>query len=145
MADAVPNYEGRQEFWKPVGFRRVESETGEAIDRACPRCGGDLIVGAQFCHICGAGRPPIIVQSTWRDVPSWRSLAVIRETLGQSLATLVALVLGLGCLVAALLTGLIFKATTLLDWQAVQLWRIEWLLAAIACLAVGILLKKVQD
>jgi|SRR5215472_8361095 len=143
MADAVPNYEERQEFWKPVGFPRLKSEPGEAGERACPRCGGYLIVGAQFCHICGVGRTPIVVQSTWRDA-SWRSLALVREALGESVPTLVALLLGLGCLVGALLTGLIFKATTLLDWQAVQLWRIEWLLAAIACFAVGILLKKVQ-
>jgi hypothetical protein len=39
-------------------------------------------------------------------------------------------------------TGFLFSATTLLDWQAVQLWRIEWLLAATAIFAAGFLLKK---
>jgi hypothetical protein len=29
-----------------------------------------------------------------------------------------------------------------LDWQAVQLWRIEWLLGATASFLAGILLKK---
>jgi hypothetical protein len=47
-------------------------------------------------------------------------------------------------MVAALLTGFIFSAATVLDWQAVQLWRIEWLLAAIALFVAGILLKKRQ-
>jgi hypothetical protein len=55
---------------------------------------------------------------------------------------LVALMLGCGCLIAAVATGLVFTATTLLDWQAVQLWRIEWLLGAVAMFAAGFLLKK---
>jgi hypothetical protein len=39
-------------------------------------------------------------------------------------------------------TGFVFTATTLLDWQAVQLWRIEWLLGSVAMFAAGFLLKK---
>lgn len=56
--------------------------------------------------------------------------------------SLAALVLGCACIVAAVVTGFVFNATTLVDWQAVQLWRIEWLLAAIAILLAGILVKK---
>jgi hypothetical protein len=40
------------------------------------------------------------------------------------------------------MTGFLFTATTLLDWQAVQIWRIEWLLAASAVFVAGVLLKK---
>ena len=29
-----------------------------------------------------------------------------------------------------------------LDWQAIQFWRVEWLLAAVAAFAAGCLLKK---
>jgi hypothetical protein len=29
-----------------------------------------------------------------------------------------------------------------LDWQAIQLWRIEWLLGAAAAFVAGCLLKK---
>ena len=36
----------------------------------------------------------------------------------------------------------VFSARTVLDWQAVQLWRIEWLLGAIAMFAAGVLLKR---
>jgi hypothetical protein len=36
----------------------------------------------------------------------------------------------------------VYKEDTLVDWQAVQAWRIEWLLAAMAALLAGILLKK---
>ena len=46
------------------------------------------------------------------------------------------------CMVAALLTGILYKTDTLVDWQAVQLWRIEWLLASSAALLAGILLKR---
>jgi hypothetical protein len=44
--------------------------------------------------------------------------------------------------VAAVITGFLYTATTVLDWQAVQIWRIEWLLAALAIFAGGLLLKK---
>jgi hypothetical protein len=37
---------------------------------------------------------------------------------------------------------LVFTATTVLDWQAVQVWRIEWLLAAAVAFLAAILLKR---
>jgi len=42
---------------------------------------------------------------------------------------------------AAVGTGLVYTASTVLDWQAVQIWRIEWLLAAVVAFLGGILLK----
>jgi hypothetical protein len=39
-------------------------------------------------------------------------------------------------------TGFIYKADTLVDWQAIQVWRIEWLLAGCLAMLAGILLKK---
>ena len=35
-----------------------------------------------------------------------------------------------------------FSPRTALDWQAIQLWRIEWLLGAVAAFVAGCLLKK---
>lgn len=145
MADAAPNYEERQEFWKPAGFPRPESEAVEAREHVCRQCGGDLIVGSQFCHICGADRAPALGKSAWSRFPSWQDIAAIRDALGQTTASLAALVLGFVCLVAALVTGVLFTAATLLDWQAVQLWRIQWLLASIAFFVAGVLLKKAQN
>ncbi len=66
----------------------------------------------------------------------------MREALGLNTGSLIALIAGVMCMVAAVATGFIFSATTVLDWQAVQLWRIEWLLAAIAAFLAGVLLKK---
>jgi hypothetical protein len=45
---------------------------------------------------------------------------------------LIAVLLGIACLIAALVTGALFNQQNYLDWQAVQAWRIEWLLAGIA-------------
>jgi len=36
----------------------------------------------------------------------------------------------------------LLTAKTLVDWQAIQIYRVEWLLAATASFVVGILLKK---
>ena len=38
-------------------------------------------------------------------------------------------------MVGALTVSVFFSARTVLDWQAIQLWRIEWLLAAVAAFA----------
>jgi len=65
----------------------------------------------------------------------------IRTRIGLSTASLIAFVLGLVCVAGALLVGLL-TAKTLVDWQAIQMYRIEWLLAATAAFVAGILLKK---
>jgi hypothetical protein len=64
--------------------------------------------------------------------------------MGQTTGSLIALFLGSACVIAAILTGFLYSATTVLDWQAVQVWRIEWLLAALAMFAGGLLLRKKQ-
>ena len=61
--------------------------------------------------------------------------------MGLSTASLVAFILGLGCVAGALLVGLL-NAKTLVDWEAIQFYRVEWLLAAVASFAAGLLLKK---
>ncbi|MGA9307726.1 MAG: hypothetical protein WBW31_20165, partial [Candidatus Sulfotelmatobacter sp.] len=61
---------------------------------------------------------------------------------GLSKASLAAFLFGMLCMVGALTVGVVFTARTTLDWQAIQVWRIEWLLAAIASFGAGCLLKK---
>jgi hypothetical protein len=143
MADVAPNYEERQEFWKPVVDQRARPEPAEAAsEHTCRACGADLLMGSQFCHVCGTDRRPDLAGSGWRGLSMRLNFDAIRKSLGQSTASTVALILGCGCIIAAVVTGFAFTATTLLDWQAIQLWRIEWLLAAIAMLVAGLLLKK---
>ena len=76
--------------------------------------------------------------------PSWlRYLHFheIKNWIGLSTATLIAFMIGLGCVVGALLVGLL-TARNFVDWQAIQFYRAEWLLAATASFVAGILLKK---
>jgi hypothetical protein len=135
--------EERQEFWKPVITQRQELEqAAETAVHPCPNCGNELGTEATFCPACGAnGQLPAVEFSEVLEHP-WYDLAVVREALGQTTASLIAFVIGCACVIAAVFTSFMFNATTLLDWQAVQLWRIEWLLASVAMFVAGILLKK---
>ena len=77
-------------------------------------------------------------------VPSWLHYLhfhEIKSRVGLSTGSLIAFVIGLACVAGALLVGLL-TAKTLIDWQAIQLYRMEWLLAATASFVAGILLKK---
>jgi hypothetical protein len=141
MAHMAPNYEERQEFWKPAVAPKLEPQPAEAI-QVCQECGTDFVVGSRFCYVCGADRNANLANTGATGFRAWVDFASLRDALGQTNASLVALILGCACVIAAIVTGFVFTATTLLDWQAVQLWRIEWLLAAVAIFAAGYLLKK---
>lgn len=156
MARATPNYEGRAEFWKPAAAMRAE------VRPYCRSCGAECVPDSLYCHVCGSDRQAAVDSETDRRVPAVVRLASravvrlashsvvglasrfasLREALGQTNASLAALLAGCFCLVAAVVIGFFFSAATLLDWQAVQLWRIEWLLAAIALMTAGVLLRK---
>ena len=76
--------------------------------------------------------------------PSWLrylSFHEIKTWIGLSTASFVAFLIGLGCIGGALLVGFL-SAKTLVDWQAIQFYRAEWLLAATAAFVAGILLKR---
>lgn len=89
------------------------------------------------------------VRSMFHEIPwqklHWPSWAhshfhEIKERLGLSTGPLIAFVLGLACVAGALLVGL-RTAETFGDWQAIQFYRAECLLAATAAFVAGILLK----
>jgi hypothetical protein len=142
MADASPHLERQEGFWKPAALSAPEdpAHDHDLVRPVCPNCGTDFLIGARFCYICGTGRH--VVAAPQPGLRVWSALAHLPSMLELSVASLIAMVLGCACVVAAVVTGFVFTATTLLDWQAVQIWRIEWLLAAIALFAVGVLLKK---
>ncbi|MGP0017528.1 MAG: hypothetical protein ACLPHP_03070 [Candidatus Sulfotelmatobacter sp.] len=73
--------------------------------------------------------------------PRYLHFHEIQSWIGLSTAALIAFMIGLGCVAGALLVGLL-TAKTLVDWQAIQFYRVEWLLAATAAFVAGILLKK---
>lgn len=105
----------------------------------------DYSPGARYCHFCGGAREslnssaPVSAQPDTRIEPE---LARLYRRLGLTLPSLICLIAALVFGLAAVLTGLIYKEDTLMDWQAVQVWRIEWLLGAVVALLTGILLKK---
>jgi len=83
----------------------------------------------------------------WKQIkfPGWFSnlhFHAIKSRLGLPTASLIAFIVGLGCVAGALLVGLFFNAKELMDWQAIQFYRAEWLLGATAAFVAGILLKK---
>lgn len=83
----------------------------------------------------------------WSKVkfPSWmRHLHFheIKSRLGLSTASLIAFVIGLSCVAGALLVGPVYSVKTWNDFQAIQYYRSECLLAATASFVAGILLKK---
>lgn len=141
MADLAHHAEG--DFWQapsatPTAAAAVRAHT---LAETCAHCGTEFVMGAAFCHTCGDSRELLTSDP---PEPSWtRYLQFhhIKSAFGLPTASLTAFLLGLGCSLAALLVGFIFSANTVLDWQAVQMWRIEWLLAAVACFVAGILLR----
>src|SRR5215470_10117616 len=103
MADAAPNYEERQEFWRPAAFPRQGSALLQANEQICRQCGGDLIALSGFCHICGADQHLVRVAYAWPKIRSWRDISLLAAVFGQGTASFVALILGCASLTVALL------------------------------------------
>jgi hypothetical protein len=87
------------------------------------------------------------VAARWRKIsfPDWLHYLhfhEIQRCIGLPTAALIAFIIGLGCVVGAIAVSLFYKASNLAEFQAIQMWRIEWLLAATASFVAGILLKK---
>jgi hypothetical protein len=78
------------------------------------------------------------------ELPGWLHYLhfhEIKKWVGLPTASLIAFILGISCVAGALLVGLL-TAKTFVDWQAIQFYRAEWLLAATAAFVAGILLKR---
>jgi len=128
-------------FCHTCGNRRTE-----AIN-ATPKTDSAVLVGLWEQALARVySRYSAAAKFSWSQVefPSWlRYLHFheIKSWIGLSTASLVAFVIGIGCLAGALLVGLL-TARNFVDWQAIQFYRVEWLLAATASFVAGILLKK---
>jgi hypothetical protein len=135
-----------QEFWRPP-VAKPEAVASTLVE-VCDRCETEFMVGARFCHTCGASRQ---AKSDSPAEPVWMrafeflkvlEFHSVKERLALSTASLIAFFAGLGCILAAIAVGLIYSAQNLADFQAIQLWRMQWLLAAVAAFVAGILLKR---
>jgi cytosine/uracil/thiamine/allantoin permease len=99
------------------------------------------MVGALFCHVCGNSRTPATsTRNRWAPYLEFHN---IKGALGLSTAALIAFLAGLACLfMAGIAVSMIYSIQTFNDFQAVQLYRVEWLLGAIAAFAAGLLLRN---
>ncbi|HET8668037.1 MAG TPA: hypothetical protein VFM10_08660, partial [Terriglobales bacterium] len=95
----------------------------------------------RFCYVCGAEREPH-PEYTSAGISRVLDFHIIRDALGLTVGSLVGFIVGAICVIAAIATGFLYTASTVLDWQAVQIWRIEWLLAAAVAFMCAILLKR---
>lgn len=135
--------QAHQEFWRPpLQPVALEPPTSQEYIETCRRCGTEFIVSSRYCHACGATRPELNAISRTIEIPGLAELNSLGERFGLTTPSLVAFLVGLACVVGALTVGVVFSARTLLDWQAIQIWRIEWLLGALSALVAGCLLKK---
>jgi hypothetical protein len=88
--------------------------------------------------------------TAWREIPfpgwlQYLHFHEIKRRVGLPTAALIAFIVGMGCVAGALGISFFYKASNLAEFQAIQMWRIEWLLAATASFVAGILLKKPSD
>lgn len=136
-----------QEFWQPPISQAQAQEAPGRMVEVCDQCGNEFVVGARFCHVCGETRGAVTHASGGAGRylrPFMNSFGSMKGALGLSTASLVAFAVGVACILAAVFTGVLYTAATVLDWQAVQVWRLEWLLGAAVAFIAGILLKKPQ-
>jgi hypothetical protein len=141
MADTVRD--AHQEFWRPPLNQSVASDMAET----CGRCGTEFMVGAAFCHICGAGRhrASAATAGNWLkafDFVRTIELAKAKTWFGLPLPSLFAFLAGIACLIVAVAVGFTDVKDNVSDFEAVQLWRIQWLMAGCAAFLVGILFKS---
>ncbi|MGO9862046.1 MAG: hypothetical protein ACLPLR_00420 [Terriglobales bacterium] len=141
MEEAVD--QAQHEFWRaPIAAAGDFVDLAESDERSATcRCGTEFIVSSLYCHVCGVRRPGLNGRRALR-IPGLAELAALRERLGLTTLALVAFLLGVLCVMGSLSVSVFFSARTVLDWQAIQLWRIEWLLGAVVAFAAGCLFKK---
>jgi hypothetical protein len=127
-------------FWRPP---KATPEAGPQLQlvETCDRCATEFIVSSRFCHNCGATRLESGGAIRLQQKTVTFRLVGLGKRLGLSTGAFVAFLFGIACMIGAAAIGFVFSARTLLDWQAVQLWRIELLLGAVAAFVAGCLLR----
>ncbi len=122
--------------------RSVLSKVDTTLDTAAAD-----IPGVWARNVAWAGAVTASVVQAWREIefPTWLyylHFHEIKRRIGLPTAALIAFMIGLGCVAGAIGVSFFYHASNLAEFQAIQMWRIEWLLAATASFVAGILLKK---
>jgi hypothetical protein len=172
MAEAVHNTQQEfWQPPAPMGQQLAAGEQPlPVLQEACRHCGSEFMIAARFCHACGAKRPAeankksdaVAFAGLWAEQVEWAKSTVrswsrnipfpnwlrylhfheIKRWVGLPTASLIAFIIGLGCVGGMLGVSLFFRASNLAEFQAIQMWRIEWLLGATASFVAALLLKK---
>jgi hypothetical protein len=140
MQETLREMETRQEFWRPAPEQLHANPV--PASQVCAKCGADYVLGSRFCHVCGAGRDDSTRNRSVALREGFAFVMRIPEALSLPLASTVLLSVAIFCAVSAIAVGFIYSATTLVDWQAVQIWRIEWMLSSMIALLAAMLLKN---
>lgn len=102
----------------------------------CQKCGTELKLGAEFCHVCGRW---VFGSNLSRIFAGAKS--VVAQT-GLEWPVLICLLVAAVFAAISIFVGIRITPKTLGEWQVIQFWRIEWLLGAIVVLLFGVLLKR---
>ena len=133
--------EAQHEFWRPPVAQPGTAKSG--MVEVCDGCSTEFMVGSMFCHVCGACRGERPASAHWTVYFEFHNL---KRALGLSTASLVAFFAGVVCLVmAGFAVSMIYSVQTFNDFHALQLYRMQWLLGAIAAFVAGMLLKKAPN
>ncbi|OLC95274.1 MAG: hypothetical protein AUH86_12430 [Acidobacteria bacterium 13_1_40CM_4_58_4] len=114
--------ETQHEFWRPPAAQQAAALAG--MVEACDRCGTEFMVGARFCHVCGTSRSAhasVAREQSWTRHLEFQNIMQGLRNMGN---------------------GLSLSTASLIAFQAIQMYRTQWLLAAVAAFVAGILLKK---
>jgi len=138
MSGAAPRIQ--QEFWRPPAVQETAAaQAGSVSSHVCSGCGTEFMLGAHYCYVCGTARAMNpVTDHGWVRYLEFHN---IKDALGLPMPSLIAFLAGIGCLLAALFLGMVYTIKNFSDFQAVQLWRMQWLLGAVAAFVAGILLK----
>jgi hypothetical protein len=135
-----------EEYWRPAPIPGSTLQTNglrsPASAEFCAICGTRYAPGTRFCHLCGLSSEAEAQRAKRSVVTEWLDLTGIRERTGLSTISLGLVLLAVLFVLAAAMTGLVYNTATIAEWQAVQIWRIEWLLATVAALLAAMLFKK---
>jgi len=137
--------ETQREFWRPPVVQQPlpsSKENAMAAMEACASCGTEFVVGSRYCYVCGVARQSQAYAPVSRHWIRYFEFHTIKQAIALSTASLIAFLIGVGCVFAAIAVGFIYAAQNFSDFQAIQLWRMEWLLAAVAAFVAGLLLKR---
>jgi hypothetical protein len=115
--------------------------------RTAPASDAAVLAGMWAKNMAGVGTIAVSAAAALRKIPlpgwlHYLHFHEIKRWVGLPTAALIAFMIGLGCVAGALGVSFFYKASNLAEFQAIQMWRIEWLLAATASFAAGILLKR---